>query len=454
MSYSNKEIESKVKDAISNATPNVLEAVLSKCEGKKDEGAKMNIITNKKTFIPKILAVAATFLLIACGSIGYIGHQNNISVDSVIGFDVNPSIELKVNKSEKVLEAKALNDDAIKILGNMDFKGISLDVAVNALIGSMLEQGYITELQNSILVTVNSKDSAKGVILEKKLAGEIDELLKAKSVNGAILAQTAQNDEALQKLATDNNISLGKAKLINEIMSKDSSLNFAELAKLSINDLNLLANSKQITLGDNVSTGEASSKSYIGNDKAKDIALKHSKIANAKNVLVALDCEDGKMLYEVEFDDGKIKYDYDLDAVTGAIVKIEKDDFANDNKEQEQDKQDEEQDKQDIEKDKNEALTEDKDDNSDSTEKETTEKKPDVKISETKANQLALTHAGIAKEKAQDFKNEIANHNNKYFYEIHFISEQTQYEYKIDANTGAIIENDKSPIETDIVEKD
>ena len=58
----------------------------------------------------------------------------------------------------------------------MDLKGVDLDVAVNAIIGSMLKNGYIDELRNSVLVSVENDDAAKGAALQERLTAEIEQL--------------------------------------------------------------------------------------------------------------------------------------------------------------------------------------------------------------------------------------------------------------------------------------
>ena len=56
-----------------------------------------------------------------------------------MSIDVNPSIELEVNRQEKVLRATPLNDDAQTILDGMKLEGVNLKTAVNAVIGSMVQ---------------------------------------------------------------------------------------------------------------------------------------------------------------------------------------------------------------------------------------------------------------------------------------------------------------------------
>ena len=76
------------------------------------------------------------------------------------------------------------------------------------------------------------------------------------------------------------------------------------------------------------STGsQTSSASYIGVEKAKSIALNHAG-ASASAVFMEkceLDRDDGRMLYEVEFRSGYLEYEYEIDAVSGSILKAEQD---------------------------------------------------------------------------------------------------------------------------------
>lgn len=91
------------------------------------------------------------------------------AVASVISLDVNPSIALTVNRQEKVLSAQPMNDDAAVVLEGMELKGTQLDVALNAIVGSLLKNGYVDELANSILITVEDDDAARGTRLQQSL---------------------------------------------------------------------------------------------------------------------------------------------------------------------------------------------------------------------------------------------------------------------------------------------
>ena len=79
------------------------------------------------------------------------------------------------------------------------------------------------------------------------------------------------------------------------------------------------AKSKKKYLKTNVST---KNNSYIGVNKATAIALKKVPGANQSHVYdVHLDRENGRMVYEGEIYYNGWEYEFDIDAVTGEIIK-------------------------------------------------------------------------------------------------------------------------------------
>ena len=72
---------------------------------------------------------------------------------------------------------------------------------------------------------------------------------------------------------------------------------------------------------------ESAAPEYIGTDRAKSIALEHAGIS-ADGVRfdgVELEREKGRCVYEVDFEKGVYEYEYEIDALSGKIIKWEKD---------------------------------------------------------------------------------------------------------------------------------
>ena len=267
----NKDIEKRLTQAVSNSVPNVLDNILVKCEKKKGFEKKVvkkkEQVKTKDKFIirPRLVGAFAMVMVMAFTFVGLTNYNSNYKVDATIEFDVNPSIEIEVNKKEEIIKINALNEDAKKVLDDMDFKGVDLDIAVNAIIGSMLKNGYLTVDQNSILVSVKNDDKEKGEQLQQKLSKEIQEILSASKLDGSVITQEYETNAEIKKIANNNNISEGKAELIKRILDaklKDAKGNLykeEDLAKLSINELKLLLEEKETTLK-NVKTSHAKTK--------------------------------------------------------------------------------------------------------------------------------------------------------------------------------------------------
>ncbi|NLB42258.1 MAG: PepSY domain-containing protein, partial [Clostridiales bacterium] len=323
----NKNIENKIKIAVQHSVPDVLDSILSDCEEQKGEVLYMNTQNKKKrNWVRPFATIAAVFALFIVGIAGYNVYGNR-AVDSIISFDINPSLEMKVNRNEKVLEVNPLNEEGEKVIGNMSFKNTDLEITVNALIGSMLTKGYIDDIQNSILISVENKNEGKSATLQAKLEGEVSRLLHASSVDGAILSQSVAENKIVNDLAEDNKITKGKAQLIWQLVRENTNYEFEDLAKLSINDLNLLIESKHLEVENATAVGTASDKAYIGVDRATAIAMEHASVnrSNARELEVELDYDDGKFIYEVEFYADGLEYEYNIHAVTGEILSFEKD---------------------------------------------------------------------------------------------------------------------------------
>ena len=316
-----KEIERKLNKMVVDSTPNVLDDVLAKCENKKLFKERKYVMTKEKkknlNFIPK-LAGALMVIVVCIGGLLLFRNNQNRVYDSIINFDVNPSVELKIDEDREVVSAQALNEDGQKVLDNMDLRDADLTVAVNAIIGSMLKNGYLTVSENSILVSVKNKDANKAKALEEEISSDISAILNASSINASILSQAYDTDTTAEDLATENNISEGKARLINNILSsnitdsKGNLYTFETLKDLSINELNLLISSKNVEVKDTQKTGEASTSSYITSDEARDIALNNAGLttSDVRALEVEMDAENGRLVYEVEFKNGANEYDY------------------------------------------------------------------------------------------------------------------------------------------------
>ncbi|NLV74251.1 MAG: cell wall protein [Chloroflexi bacterium] len=408
----NSEIEAQVRRAFTRATPDVLDAVLSDCQAQKGRVIIMPVEKPSNPWVFRFAAIAAAFVFLFLGAAGYFIYNRDNAVASTVSLDVNPSIEITANRKERVLAVRALNEEGRTVIGDMDLTGSSLDVTVNALIGSMVRNGYLNDLANSILVSVDNADPTVGAALEEKLAREINKLLANSAFDGAVLSQTVHPSSELRKQAEIYGITLGKAQLIKLIIDKNPNYRFEDLVPLSINQLSLLASSQKLQLDSVTSIGRASEKGLIGADRAREIALQHANVSASDVVKVELDYENGVLVYEVDFVAGGFEYEYDINATNGTVIKHDKDTIV------------------DIK-------------SSDGTRTPRATPTASAYITAQRAKEIALAYAGVSTEDVREFEIELDDDDDDDdeigVYEIEFKAGGDEYEFKIDARNGTIL---------------
>ena len=175
--------------------------------------------------------ILAIIVLIIVGVIGLIMYNNKTF--STIVMDINPSIEINLNRNGKVLKVIPLNADANDIIVG-DFKGKKLDDVVEVIIEKVIEKGYVNE--NEVVILLNTDgdiqtDSVEKIIEEKFVAKEVTCNIVVPSIND-------NANENAQKYG----ISTGKASYIDEIIEKNPELNFEDLKDKSIKELSSIIN--------------------------------------------------------------------------------------------------------------------------------------------------------------------------------------------------------------------
>ena len=440
-----KEITKGIQNAFNNSVPNMFDDILLKCEKKKGKQI-MKEVNNKETInvkepkqrknkiIPKLSIALASIVLVA--TLVYSGYGASLKVDSIIELDVNPSVEIKVNKNERVIEVDAKNKEAKEVLNEMDLKNTDIDVALNAIIGAMVTKGYIDDLSNSILVSVENDDKQKGEALRKELVNKINSILGTDDVKGSVLSQSLTTEEKEAKaLANKYDISLGKAALILDVLESNKLLTEKDLVGLTINEINVLSESQSTKLTSVEKQGTSSTKAYIGKTKAKEIALKHAGVSNPKALEIDFDADDGLIVYEVDFKGNKYEYDYEINAKTGKVVKVDKeirDDYVapssnNSNNNNSYDYDD------------------DYDDDDNYKPNNNTNTQKTNYISSSTAKSKAFSHAGVSN--PTNVEVELDRDDNEY--SVEFKANGYEYDYEINATTGSIKSYDKERIDND-----
>ena len=428
-----RELEQKLAEAITRAAPDDLEAILSRCGAQNGSVMEMkelksngNIIDAAITEVkpkgklrPWLAAACAALALLGAGGGGLVYHQSH-AVASVVSLDVNPSIELKVNRGERVISCAALNTEAAAVLfdmdGGADLKGTKLDVAVNAIVGALVREGYMDSISSAILISVEDKDQARAQRLQAELVASVDGVLQAQAPGTDVLSQVVDQGTLRVEYGSTNNISSGKAALVNKVLAMNGAGDkaFDQLAVLSVEELSdlLKAGEKRIPIGK--SAAATAAETYAGT-----LAL------DSVTTDVDPELDEVPPHYEVELKTAWGKFEYIVDAFTGEVLSGQKD------------------------------LLNDAPGGSGQTVPAAPETpvSPDPTqpsatapssqdVGQDAAKQAALSHAGLSASDATDWKVKREWDDGRLEYEIEFWCGTDEYDYTIDGHSCAVLKHE------------
>ena len=332
------------------------------------------------------LSTLATCLILALCigiSIPLVGC-NNTEAEAEAGtvtMEINPGVEYVIARNGNVKAVRFLNDDAEKLLEEIELKGQSLKSALSITVAAYKTAGLM-ESNDTVLISFDKKlnDDAK---LKESVSEVVREALKkTKSVHTVVYAAATDNDETAA-IAKKYGVSQGKAQLIADA-KKNSSMSEEDIASLPLDELVGLQKDVNSTVIDS---------EYIGILKAKAIALNDSGCAVRVEFTEARLIDKGVKYpyYRLVFNDKRTQWTYLINAVNGDILE------------------------------KNEVA---------------------LFISLEEAKDIALKDAGIKDKpevKVVFTKEELSRNSGRPCWILEFYTAEFQYFYKIDAKTGEII---------------
>ena len=174
-------------------------------------------------------------LLLLLPGFGYV--RSNLLVDGIIDLDVNPSIEITINRRDRVLQVTGLNEEAVEILAGTDYRTWDVRDAVGDLILRLNDKQYISRNQRTVLLSVDSKNPEKAERIKQELSASIEAALAGTEIQPLVVRQSRPKDRDLQKRANEYHISSGKMRLVEEAARKAPDRDERELAGTAVDEL-------------------------------------------------------------------------------------------------------------------------------------------------------------------------------------------------------------------------
>lgn len=173
------------------------------------------------------LAAVCMIVILAAGAGGYTWSRIPVSY---VGIDVNPSIELALNRLDQVLSVQAYNAEGEEVVNGLTLKGKSYTEAIALIIESESMGVYLAD--GAELVFTVAADSSR----ETKLKAGVERC----AGHSQYKSQSASVDMDTVSKAHDNGISLGKYYAWQQLNQYDDTVTVDACKDMSMSQLHEL----------------------------------------------------------------------------------------------------------------------------------------------------------------------------------------------------------------------
>jgi hypothetical protein len=157
-------------------------------------GDEIEIPERRLVSLAPFVRVAAVAIFLLCFGLGSLGVAGYFKPVTYVSLDINPSVELSVNRFERVLRAEGLNGEGRAILGDgRVFRNMKLEEALKLLLKRAIEKNYLAPPRNAVMLTVSSVGNNVPPGLDKKLRQIAEEEIK-KALPAAAEAQSSSDE--------------------------------------------------------------------------------------------------------------------------------------------------------------------------------------------------------------------------------------------------------------------
>lgn len=258
-----RDLKSKIIEAFECETPDLRERIIASCEkeaqlpgldAQADFVSKPARLPKKGAVLKWAAACAACLVLFVSGLLTGLlipdGEGDPIPPAEAAAFvylDVNPSVELRVDSENNVLECLAANDDAEELLASLKLCGVDMNTALTAITGAMYVNGYLSIDSNSILVSVDASDDEATSALLTDITENINTVFEKSTLECSVIAQGVKVNDELKQRAEENGVSVGKMHFVDKVISEMGAFSdedVSDLVNMSIKDLNSMYSDK------------------------------------------------------------------------------------------------------------------------------------------------------------------------------------------------------------------
>jgi hypothetical protein len=156
----------------------------------------------------KQLSIAAAAMFVIIGSL--IPVYENDKAYAYMSIDVNPSIELGINKNMQVVKLKAFNSDGQKIISHIgEWEKKSVTEFTQDVLKEMKNEGYLNDHHSMVISTVRTENPEEQT--DKQLTEKIDQIKEIAKENSLKVTALNGTEKEMEK-AHQLGLTTGKYK--------------------------------------------------------------------------------------------------------------------------------------------------------------------------------------------------------------------------------------------------
>ena len=276
-----------------------------------------------------ILIPCILIVLLSVSALVILSFNTLAEAATSVFIDCSVSVELTVSESLKVTDITGIDNYAKKMLEGIDIINLDIKDAANVVFSALADENYISKSKNTILLSAQQSNFSAKILDSLSFAAQ--NIFPKKDIQPCILIQEVAVNDTVSNIASNYEISYGKARYIYQIIKQDIRYTIDDLANLSANELNIITLSGNLMLENVSMLGLCSSSGYITSEDAIQESLSNAKLwkSDVNDIVCTLDVINGRPVYRVLFSYDGLLYEYEIDSKSGTLLFHEKSNDVN-----------------------------------------------------------------------------------------------------------------------------
>jgi hypothetical protein len=200
----------------------------------------------------KPLLMVASFLIVFMSYA--LLHQADLpQAAAYISLDINPSLEIAVDKNLKVIDVQCFNDDASNLIQPEELQGKNMYDAFTEVINKAIEQNYIKPGEDNLIISTVSPSGTEPVLVDQEAVGQfLQNTVTARGYTGQVTVYSASDE--IRATAKNEGLSPGKYLIYQQLIKSGNQVSIDEVKKNAVRQLiskynvELIPNYKKFTI--------------------------------------------------------------------------------------------------------------------------------------------------------------------------------------------------------------